>query len=320
MIRYCDCCDKIQFVIVALKNLTDRKITSDKKYDIITCTVCSHSFIDPMPSGEELKNFYPKNYYAHTTFIYTASIKKKLKNCLIRFWYGQFSDNNFIRLIQKQFYSLLKHKINEPPFLPGGKYLDVGCGSGEYLNMIRRFGWEIYGIDFNEDAVRIATNFGLNVKRGSAEKIEYENGYFDVVRVWNVLEHTVSPRKAIFEISRVLKRGGYLIIYVPNFNSVNRKYFSKYWSSLEIPRHCHHFSIKSLESYLNQAGLVINKRLYSGTLFSTIIPTIKIMINERVSIFFILYKAIASVIKKCFNRLKKNYSEEVGICVLAYKK
>lgn len=317
--RYCDCCNKNQLVTISLKEVADPKKTVQKKYNIVTCNKCSHSFIDPMPSEREIISFYPKDYYAHVTFACHNSIKAKLKKFSIRLYYGQYSENKLIKLLQKLFYLFFKHTINEPPIIINGKLLDIGCGNGEYLYMVKQFGWFTYGIEPNGNAVNVAKACGLKVKRGTAGKIEYKDEFFDVIRAWNVLEHTNSPRKAFLEIARKLKKGRYLLVYVPNFNSSDRKYFSKYWASLEIPRHLHHFSIKSLETYLNHVGLIIEKRMYPGTVFSMLISSIRIMRDNKMNVFATMTRVIVVMIIKIFSRLLGSYSKDIGICLLAKK-
>jgi len=320
MMRYCDCCNKKRPVTVIHKEVSDSQKLCKEKYNIMICKKCNHSFIDPLPSEkEEIINFYPKDYYAHVKFASPQTIKAKIKLSLTRLYYGQYSGNKFVRLLEKLFYLLLNHTINEPPIIANGKLLDIGCGSGEYLNVIRQFGWDTYGIELNEKAVYIAQSAGLKVKKGSAEETRYGDSFFDVVRMWNLLEHTISPRRALSEVARILKKGGYLLVFVPNFYSVDRKYFGKYWAGIEIPRHLHHFSAKSLESYLKEAGLVIERRMYPGTIFSLLVPTMKILRNNQISMFSVVIKTITVVVRKIFNRLLGKYSGDIGICVLAKK-
>lgn len=318
--RYCDCCNKERVVTVSLHKVSDALNLVKRNFDIVTCKKCRHSFIDPMPSDlQGITNFYPKDYYAHNIFVYPSSIKAKLKLFLIKLYYGQYSTNKFIRVLEKLFYLFLKHTINEPPIVTNGKLLDIGCGNGEYLSMVRQFGWDTYGIELNEKAVHISQSVGLRVKRGSAEDIGYEADFFDVVRMWNILEHVISPRRALLEAIRVLKKEGYLLVYVPNFNSLDRKYFGKYWASLKVPRHLHHFCAKSLESYLKKAGTVIERRMYPGTIFSMLGPTIEIMRGNKMTVFPITMRVTAVIVGKIYNRLLGRYSGDVGITLLARK-
>jgi len=320
LFRFCDCCGKDRLVKISLKEVLDSKKIIQKKYNIVTCEKCGHSFIDPMPlEMEEIINFYPKDYYAHSKFSYPNSIKAKLKLSLTRLYYKQHKKNKLLKLLQKIFYLFFKHTVNEPPIISNGKLLDIGCGNGEYLNMAKQFGWDAYGIELNEKAVNVARSIGLQVKKESAEKTGYKTCFFDIVRMWNVLEHLISPKKALSEVVRILKKGGYILTYTPNFNSIDKKYFGEYWASLEVPRHLHFFSIKSLKFYFNQVGLVLERVMYPGTIFSMLVPTIRAMRDSQINIFSIVAKVIAVIIRKIFNRLLGNYSEDVGICVLARK-
>jgi len=320
MMCYCDCCGKNSRVVIILQGVSDCKKYCFKKFDIVTCTKCNHSFIYPMPRDpEEIASFYPQNYYAYTPPIPPHTFKARLKLYVTDLHYGEYSKNEVLRSFQRVLYFLLKHTINEPPIIPNGNLLDIGCGNGQYLNVIRQFGWNTYGIEPSESAVNIARSIGLDVKRGTAENIQYEDNFFDVVRIWNVLEHTIFPRRALSEAARVLKKGAYLIVYVPNFCSIDRKFFGRYWASLEIPRHLHHFSFNSLAFYLEQAGLSIERRLYPGTIFSMMLPTIKILRENQINIFSMTGKTIVLTARKIFKRLRGTCSGDVGICILARK-
>ena len=320
MIRYCDCCSDNRLVKVSLKDVFDNTGTVSSKYDIVTCLDCGNSFLSPMPKEYEIPSFYSKDYYAHMpNSSKKNSIRAKLKLCLQKAHYGEYSGNKAVKFFQKIIYHLFRDTINEPPIIVNGKLLDVGCGNGEYLNLARRFGWDVYGVEPNRNAVFIAKSMGLNVIEGTADKIEYEKECFDVVKMWNVLEHTVSPRKSLLETARVLKKGGYLLLYVPNFDSFEKKYFGKYWNSLEIPRHIHHFSFWSLKHYLDRTGFRVEKKLYPGTIVSTYYPSIKLMKDNGISSFVIISKSLGWILKKVCDRLLKRYNKDIGICLLAKK-
>jgi len=106
------------------------------------------------------------------------------------------------------------------------RVLDVGCGTGGILYMIKDFfpkGTEIYGVDKSAEAIQICKKranhdkLKFNLKVGDAEKVPYKDNYFDLIIASDILEHVPDDKKAASEIHRVLKKGGYAFITVPMY-------------------------------------------------------------------------------------------------------
>jgi 2-polyprenyl-3-methyl-5-hydroxy-6-metoxy-1,4-benzoquinol methylase len=138
--------------------------------------------------------------------------------------------------------------------MPQGRLLDVGCGSGEWLLSMRNLGWTVDGVDFDENAIRVARQKGLEVQCGSVEQQNFPDNSFDAVTLHHVIEHVPDPVKTLAECGRVLKKGGKLVVFTPNSSSLGHRIFKEYWRGLEPPRHLHLFSTKSLHRLLELAG------------------------------------------------------------------
>lgn len=194
----------------------------------------------------------------------------------------------------------MSHTVNEPLIIKNGKICDIGCGNGEYILESRRFGWEVYGVEPNKKAVDLCLINNLKVKLGDAEAIPYDDKSFDVVRMWNVLEHTISPKNALLAMNRILKHNGFFIFYIPNFRSLDSRIYEKYWSNLEVSRHTHHFNQKSIKLYLEKTGFCIEKCLYPG-----ILKSIKVLKQNQINILRIIYLSAKLLICKIFCRFVK---------------
>ncbi len=98
-----------------------------------------------------------------------------------------------------------------------GQVLDIGCGTGGNLSMLKKYG-EVWGIDSSSEAIRFCKMRGLKkVFRGSSEKTNLRSNYFDLITLMDVLEHT-DDKKTLKEIHRILKEGGLLVLTVPAFD------------------------------------------------------------------------------------------------------
>jgi len=306
----CDLCGNKDNFKTLLAGVTDNSTAINGEFNIYECLDCSHCFIDPIPAN--LAEAYVSSYYTHIKA--SANFKSKLKNTLRKICY---SDKYFVK---KFISSLVSKYLNEPPRLDHGSLCDVGCGNGQYLSDAEELGWQVYGVDFDPKAVECCIAQNMIVKLGNAENIPFETGQFDVVRLWNVLEHTRSPKRALIEINRVLKPNGYIVIYVPNINSVDFNVFKGHWWNLEIPRHLHHFKPLTLNKYMSQTGFIVRNIMCPGTVSSNISKTIEVLKRNKVGRLVTLTRVFTVIISKIYFRLiKKTYEYDAGISILAQK-
>jgi len=155
----------------------------------VACRKCGLVFLDPMPSPEHSQRFYTEK----------ASSDPEVEEHRA----GMYE--NFLEKIEK-----LKPKR--------GRLLDVGCGYGEFMKMARGYGWEVFGIELSYEACEyIRRRYGLPVYSRSLPEVGFPSEYFDVVTMWNVLDHIPDPLGHLREARRVIKADGVLFVRVPNF-------------------------------------------------------------------------------------------------------
>src|SRR5690606_18608306 len=95
------------------------------------------------------------------------------------------------------------------------RFLDVGCSVGYMIAAAERLGMQGAGTDLSHDAVAAARARGLEARQGELEAIPFEDQRFDLVSLRHVLEHTPRPDRALAELRRVLRPGGFALIAVP---------------------------------------------------------------------------------------------------------
>lgn len=150
---------------------------------------------------------------------------------------------SFVKLLITKF--VKKGKLN---------LLDVGCGTGKNMEELSKYG-EAWGVDISKEALLFCKKRGLiNVKRGEAEHLPFENNTFDVVCVLDVLEH-VDDAISIKEVVRVLNNNGYIIVTVPAFSWLWSK-----WD--EALHHKRRYTRNQVREILTNNGLVIIKETY----------------------------------------------------------
>lgn len=106
-------------------------------------------------------------------------------------------------------------------FAEPGRLLDVGCSLGIFLDIARKKGWEVHGVELNRRARKVAKEkFGLELIDKPLHELDFEDGYFDVITLWEVLEHLTDPNAILRECRRLMRPGGMLVVLVPNCDSL----------------------------------------------------------------------------------------------------
>lgn len=131
--------------------------------------------------------------------------------------------------------------------------LDVGAGTGDFLALATKCGWEASGVEPNELARLKAQDKGVTL-------IEYLDAVpssqkFEVITLWHVLEHLPDLESQIAKLVGLLTNTGTLIVAVPNFKSYDANYYKEYWAAFDVPRHRWHFSQKSVQKIFEKHGM-----------------------------------------------------------------
>lgn len=185
----------------------------------------------------------------------------------------------------------LRSKLNLINQLSGrpGKILDVGCGTGAFLETCRTGGWQVTGMEPDPDARAIATEKlkaeikpSLNALSGSQP--------FDIITLWHVLEHIPNLNESIQILYQLLNEKGTLLIAVPNSDSYDAQYFKQYWAAYDVPRHLHHFTPSTIELLFNKHGFTL--------------------VNQKPMVFDAFYIAMLST---RYQTGKTNYSRSIQV-------
>jgi SAM-dependent methyltransferase len=157
-----------------------------------------------------------------------------------------------------------------------GRLLEVGAGAGFFLKSAERAGWEVAGVELSGEAVTFASaRLGLDVRREQAEQMTFPPSWFDVVVMFDVVEHLLDPLVSLQRVRSVLRPRGTLIILTPNFNALTRFALGADWAALSPAEHLWNFSARSLDRMLRRAGFpsVTLERKYKGFgVFETMNP------------------------------------------------
>ena len=232
------------------------------KFLLSECQNCGCIFQKPIPSQSEIGTFYATNYYS-----YQVGRKKsffdKLRENTIRVNYEGISNFSFFWKIILLF-TRKKFKDILPISKGGGNFLDIGCGDSINLRILKDYGWNTYGIEISEDAVKAAQAENLNVIHSTLEDYN-PDVKFNAMRLWHVLEHLLDPHASMEKIKNLLTDDGVVYIAIPNTRSLNAYLFGKYWIGYDVPRHLINYSLKSFEILLKSHNLKISSYKHAST-------------------------------------------------------
>jgi SAM-dependent methyltransferase len=154
-------------------------------------------------------------------------------------------------------------QIHEANGERAGAVLDIGCGRGLLLDELRKLGWTVAGTEISDAAARFARDvLQLDVKVGDLRHLHFEEGAFDAVVLWHVLEHVDDPTSLLREVHRLVRPGGFVLLAVPNFGSIEAKLSRAGWFHLDVPRHVSHFTPETLVHVLNAERFKVERISY----------------------------------------------------------
>jgi 2-polyprenyl-3-methyl-5-hydroxy-6-metoxy-1,4-benzoquinol methylase len=214
--------------------LKDEFLTKEA-FEIFECKDCGLLFTEPRPDEEHIGAYYQsENYYSH-----------------------QENKSGFIPKIYEMVKTInLKNKCNmATKGMKAGKVLDIGSGVGDFLHTLETQGWETTGIEPSDDAKAIAKK-RMKAQLYSPEEIDQlSNESFDLITMWHVLEHVDDLKTEIAHLQRLLKKGGRLVLALPNFKSHDAQYYKEHWAAYDVPRHLNHFCKTSIDNIFKHSDL-----------------------------------------------------------------
>jgi SAM-dependent methyltransferase len=141
-----------------------------------------------------------------------------------------------------------------PP--PGSRVLDIGTAGGAFLEAARQLGYDAYGMEPSQYLVEQARRRGLKVDQGTIDNHGFEPSSFDLICLWDVLEHLSDPRASLREIARLLKPDGVVLINYPDIGTLQARLAGRrFWWLLSV--HLQHFDRRSIRDICSRVGLEV---------------------------------------------------------------
>lgn len=164
-----------------------------------------------------------------------------------------YADYDADKSVLEGFFSrFLKHLALRYP--SKGRLLDVGAATGHFVGMASAAGWEAQGIDVSAHGVALGKAKGLNMERATLDEFAAQNEEYDVLTLWDVLEHVPHPLAALDRCETLLKKDGLLVINTPDGESAYARLLGPRWHALVPPEHVCIFTRRALERALSARG------------------------------------------------------------------
>lgn len=202
----------------------DTASTAGDTFTVTKCRDCGCCFLSPHPTKQQLDAAYDNSYYGHRESKFSGRIERVLDH------------------FRSQRARTVMRYVRAP-----ANVLDIGCGNGRFLQGLIDKDYTGYGVELpSKSAERAAKIPGLNLKIGRLGEGDFGEHFFSAVTMWHVFEHLPEPRETLQIIAKVLRPGGYLMISLPNIDSLQSRLFRGRWLHLDPPRHLFFFGASDL--------------------------------------------------------------------------
>jgi SAM-dependent methyltransferase len=218
--------------------------TTTREFAVVRCSACGLLRLDPRPSPEELRLYYPENYW----FAPDRSAASRL-------------EEGYRRIVLRDHVQFVAQALADST--ARGPLLDVGCGGGLFLGLMRERGHRVVGLDFSPQAAGIAwSRQQVPAVVGDLERAPLRPGSFAGLTMFHVMEHLYDPRAYLRIARELLARDGRLVVQVPNAASWQARLLGSAWNGADIPRHLINFRDSDLMRMIESAGFEVLRRKY----------------------------------------------------------
>jgi 2-polyprenyl-3-methyl-5-hydroxy-6-metoxy-1,4-benzoquinol methylase len=253
----------------------------------VRCKNCHLIYMNPMEKVSKTNEYYFKAKNNHASTIRESYLR---------------TAKSQVSLIQK--------------YTRGTNLLDIGCAQGFFLFSASKAGYTTKGIEISQDAVEYAREeFGLDVEAKPFEELRFPENSFDVVTLWQVLEHVPYPLMVLNEVHRILKPGGLVVASTPNIEGIPAKILRKRW--WDIKRlHLNQFTTKTLQDIFKNAGFKnMSPVSYRGFVSLSILLTMILKYLDAYEQLKSLFNP-DSILGKILNNIMLIYSSRLNHCVV----
>ncbi len=223
--------------ILVGKDMVWRK---EGQFPLVHCGQCGLVYQSPRPTPQTMRYYYED--------CYSGQAQEDMR---------RFQLESGLSRLMSLYRMATVEKVRK--FSPGDRVLDVGASYGGFIDYVRKERQiKAHAIDLDPGSIeKFVNKEDIDVICGDLLEVGYPDDHFDVVTIFETLEHVYEPVQTLEEIRRILKPGGLVSIEVPSWDSLLRPFFGRAWLPLLLPTHLQHFSRKHLAQCATKAGLEV---------------------------------------------------------------
>jgi SAM-dependent methyltransferase len=210
---------------------------SKESFSIVLCKKCDLAITSPRPESANLGSFYKSEEYVSHSDTSKGVLNKLYKAA--------------------RYFTLRSKYAKVKPYLKNGFLLDIGCGTGAFLNFCAKKAHRVIGIEPDHDARNMAAKENGVSVFGEEELDNLHSQSADVITMWHVLEHVSDLSMRLKQMKHILSVDGRIFIAVPNKNSYDAHFYGSFWAAYDVPRHLWHFTPLAIQKLSEQNGFVV---------------------------------------------------------------
>lgn len=220
-------------------------------YQVDACPRCSHRFVVNPPSAEQLDAAYDESYYRAGSDAEGAAANAGYQDYLAN--------------ADKRLEGFRQRAARLSRFSAPGRLLEVGSAVGLFLVAARDAGWHAVGYERSAWAARYGReHYGVDIVEGDGSANPFESASFDVVAMWDVLEHVADPAQIAAAAREWLRPRGLLVLSTVNAGALGARMAGEHWRHLAPPHHLQYFTRRSLRHLLAAHGFELVEETASG--------------------------------------------------------
>ena len=231
----------------------------EREMERVGCLLCGSIEMHNVCKAQDLNYGVPGNFLINKciacNFCY-LSPRFTLKN-IIKAYPEKYTRDYIDGLLTDETMLAARLKFLKKLSKPANLILDVGCSYGDFLDLLKKNGFNVLGIEPGESSKEAKKKIPGKIFDMPVRDADIAYGTVDVVTLWGVIEHLYTPLEDIERLFLFLKPGGKIVIETPNFDTWESKLWGKYWYALEPPRHVGFFSIKTALKLLEDIGFEV---------------------------------------------------------------
>jgi 2-polyprenyl-3-methyl-5-hydroxy-6-metoxy-1,4-benzoquinol methylase len=228
---------------VSIQKVLDAKdyTVSHKVFAVWECGQCSLRFTQDIPDQSSIVPYYKsEEYISHT------NTSKGLVN-------------NLYQKVRNYTLGVKRKLVIRQTGVQKGTLLDLGCGTGAFVNEMHTHGWNVTGLEPDADARKLGEQLYQLQIQPADQLYQLAPAQFDAITLWHVLEHVHDLHAYIQQLKVLLKEKGKIFIAVPNYTSKDAAVYKACWAAYDVPRHLYHFSPAAVDQLIQRHGMQVEK-------------------------------------------------------------